>query len=247
MKPSKKILSSRKNWPIPLANLHNMTLWNFAVSGAVISLNITYREGYPVDLVKQYELFDERMPNGQKYADRWNSDNTLFAVYMGSNDVFDVIKVNNTKTWSQNLDDILNVLYTTVENIYEVGGRHFLLVNIPPLYDAPVNAGGKKYHYVTETIPYFDYFLKAKAQKFARQHPDANVLLYNLHAEYSHILNKYQDYKFISSIKSWKTDPESHHHLKNLDKYFWRDFQHISNRANLLIAEDMETFLEKLS
>jgi len=186
------------------------------------------------------------MSEGQKYADRWNNNDTLFGIYMGSNDIFDVINVNNTKTWSQNLDDILEVYYTVMENIYETGGRNFLLINIPPLYNAPVNAGGKKYHFTTETIPYFNYFLKAKAQKFTKQHSDVNLLFYNLHAEYSHILNKYQNYKFISPIKAWKTDPKSKRILKRMDNYFWRDYMHISNRANLLIAEDMNKFLEKL-
>jgi len=35
-----KILSNRKNWPVQLADIHNMTLWNFATDGAVVSLNM---------------------------------------------------------------------------------------------------------------------------------------------------------------------------------------------------------------
>ncbi len=183
------------------------------------------------------------MTAGKKFADHWNSNNTLFAFYMGANDVIDVQFVNNTKSWSQNLDDILNVYFSITEKIYDIGGRHFLFLNVPPLYDAPLNAG-KKYQYLTNTVPYFNYFLKSKVVKFAKEHPDSNVLLYNLHANYHHILYHYKEYNFISDILAWKTDPKSRRKLRNLNQYFWRDYTHISNLANKLIAEDIEELLE---
>jgi len=38
--------NSSKTWPILLSDIHNMTLWSFATTGAVINLNITYKENF---------------------------------------------------------------------------------------------------------------------------------------------------------------------------------------------------------
>ena len=84
-------------------------------------------------------------------------------------------------------------------------------------------------------------------QKFVKQYPDANILLYNLHTEYAYIMNMRQYYKFISPTKSWITEPKSGCLVINLNQCFWTDFQHIIIRANQFIVDDMKILLETLS
>jgi len=209
-----------------------------------VSQEITPRENYPIDLLKQYNLFYERMSPGKNYSEEWNSNNTLFAMYMGSNDVFDVKKVNNTKTMFENLNDVLDVIYITLENIYEVGGRNFLILNVAPFYYAPINAQGNKYEYVFKSVPYFNYFLRVKANKLFKNHDDVNVIFYDLHAEYLHIMDQYANYGFKFKDKAWKIDNKKYKKKNQVDLFFWRDFTHISNKANKILAEDIHALLE---
>jgi len=183
-------------------------------------------------------------PLEKKYSDQWDSHNTLFAMYIGSNDIFEVKNLNNTKTMFENLNDILDVISTTLENIYEVGGRNFLILNVAPFYYAPINAKRNKYQYVFQTVPYFNYFLKVKAAKLFANHEDVNVLFYDLHTEYLYIMDHYADYGFQSKDQAWKTDNKRYKKHTKLDDFFWRDFTHISNKANKILAEDIHSLLE---
>eukprot|EP00833_Pecoramyces_ruminatium_P004985 jgi/Orpsp1_1/1179017/evm.model.c7180000067602.1 len=89
--------SSSYQWQNKLSYIHKMRLWNFAKSGAVVDLNITYRSPAhgSFDLIKEHRLFQEKMIY-HKISNQWNGKNTLFAIHLGSNDIKDLyIKKKN--------------------------------------------------------------------------------------------------------------------------------------------------------
>ena len=242
MKFSKAILSNRRNWPLQLSDIHNMTLWNFATNGAVVSQNITYRKNYPIDFIKQYELFYERMSNGKKYFSKWKSNNTLFTVYMGSNDIFDVQWVNNNKTINENLNDIIDILFDKIENAYNIGIRNYLIMNLCPFDKAPLNAN-HKYKYIKSYIHYFNSLLVKNAEYLFNKYKDINIIIFDTNKEYNYIINHYKNYNFKSGTEAWSPS----HRDDLLDNYFWRDFTHISNKANKILAEDINDFLNSIN
>jgi len=242
MKFSEAILSNRRNWPLRLSDIHNMTLWNFATNGAVVSQNITYRVNYPIDFIKQYELFYERMSNGKKYFSKWSCNNTLFTIYMGSNDIFDVHWVNNNKTINENLNDIVDILFDKLENAYNIGIRNYLIMNLSPFDKAPINAN-QKYKYIKSDILFFNSLLVKKAEYLFNKYKNINIIIYDTNKEYNYIINHYKDYNFKSGIEAWSPS----HRGDLLDNYFWRDFTHISNKANKILAEDINDFLNSIN
>ncbi|ORY48789.1 hypothetical protein LY90DRAFT_703128 [Neocallimastix californiae] len=57
MKYSGNNISGGKNWPLQLLDLHNMTLWNFSVGGAVVNHMIVPRNGYKSSFITEYNKF----------------------------------------------------------------------------------------------------------------------------------------------------------------------------------------------
>jgi len=58
-------------------------------------------------------------------------------------------------------------------------------------------------------------------------------------------MKNYKKYNFISGNNAWKLSTNKV--FSNLDDYFWRDNTHISNKANRIIAEDINELLISLN
>lgn len=195
------------------------------------------------------------MSNGKTYFNQWNDKNTLFTIYLGSNDIYIVNQVNkdnnpdiadyvkNNKSVSENLNNITNIIFDKIEEIYKIGGKNFMLVYIPPFDKAPLNTN-KKYNFYKAQVPYFNSLLKEKSENLFKNYNDINIILYNNYAEYKYIIRKYNKYNFISGKKGWKIDSKD----KNIiQKYFWADHTHITNKGNVIIAEDIDNLLKFIS
>lgn len=237
---SKDLLADRLNWPLRLTKIHNMTLYNYAANGAVVDLNIIYRKDFPIDFIKQYELFYERMSPGKKYYDKWNSTDTLFAIYMGSNDVGHVNNLKNNKTVNENLDDILNIFFDKVEKIYQIGGKNLMIIMVSPLDLAPVSPKSKQIY--SANIQYFNCKLIEKSKELYNKYEDINIIVYDTNGEYKFIMKNYKKFNFISVTDMWKSNRSS-----KLDNFFWRDNTHISNKANAILAEDIDSLLNSIN
>jgi len=236
-----QIPCKRRNWPLPLSDIHNMKLWNFAATGAVVDFNITYREGYEIDFLKQYELFNEKMTKDKIFYNQWDSKNTLFALYLGSNDIHFINFINTNKTVFQVMDNIIDIIFNHAEKMYEKGARNFIFINVPPLNEAPINAKGKHSYYKDE-IPYFNNAINKKTKILFKKYNDINIIVYNLNNEYMYIMENYKEFGFLFGKEAWLNNPE----FKE-DDYFWRNPTHISNKGNKLIAEDINDLLTSLN
>jgi len=232
--------SGSKTWQIQLSNIHNMTLWSFATSVAVINLNITYRESFPIDFLKQYDLFYERMSLNKTYFDRWNSKDTLFAIYLGSNDIHEVNYLNNNKTVNENINRIIQTMFMKIEDIYKVGGRNFLILNISRLDLAPINAN-HKHQYYKKLIPYFNNMIKDSSQILFNKYNDINIIVYDTNTEFKFIMNEYKTFGFLSAKEPWISNK-----YKSKNEYFFYDNTHITSKGNKILAEGINNLLNSL-
>eukprot|EP00833_Pecoramyces_ruminatium_P011467 jgi/Orpsp1_1/1185499/evm.model.c7180000094088.1 len=246
-----KFDKKRKTWPIQLTNIHNMTLWDFAIGGSVVDLNITYRKVYHTDLLTQYNLFYKSMLEEKNYFNKWNGKNTLFGIYIGSNDIFVINTkktnldsndyINNNKTTEENMNKITDILYKYVEKLYETGGRHFMIMKLPPLHLAPINAKNR-YKYYEIDIPYFNSMLTEKAKYIYNKYNDINIIIYNTNYIYNYIINNFKKFNFVSIRDSFKSNK-----YHKYDKYFWYDFTHITPKGNRIISIDVDELLKSLN
>jgi len=202
-----------------------------------------FRKKYK-DFLKQYNLFYERMSHGKIYFNEWNGKNILFSIYMGSNDINDINFIYNNRTINENINYIVDIIFDKIECIKEIGGNNFLIINIPPFDKAPVNSKNK-YNYFIDEIFFFNNLLNKKAEELYKKYKDINIIIYNINNEYKYIMKNYKKYNFISRNNAWKLSTNKV--FSNLDDYFWRDNTHISNKANRIIAEDINELLISLN
>jgi len=119
---------------------HTQQYWNFARDGAVIdSAVIPPRiESYGTlsDQVKDFEDLFTPMP-GPRNVD-WHSNDTLFILAFGVNDLRNIARLE------YNDDDIGNTTYHLAQSLINqsrrlalLGARHFLFLNVQPLEQTP--------------------------------------------------------------------------------------------------------------
>ncbi|KAF9462717.1 hypothetical protein BDZ94DRAFT_1290124 [Collybia nuda] len=132
--------SNGPNWVQFLGDTYNVTntkVFNLASGGATIDgalvppflptvLSI-------VDQVKQFNEILAPKPQGAQ----WDSSNSLFAFWIGINDVGNSFGWTNI-TRPQFYDTLMDRLDTQIENLYKQGARSFLFLTVPPTDRAPL-------------------------------------------------------------------------------------------------------------
>lgn len=130
-----------KVWARFAAESADVTLYNYAVIGAVCSNNLTWRilpaihRTYPG--INDYELpaFEADFP---KDSPNLNTDETLFAIWIGTNDLGGDAIISGLP--NVGLTNYTDCVFQTMTELYEYGARNFALLNLAPLEHAPLYA-----------------------------------------------------------------------------------------------------------
>ena len=143
------------------------------------------------------------MASGKLFDNR-NAENTLYALWIGTNDLGYGAFLSDAQAAGATLSTFVESIWTIFDRIYETGGRHLVLFNqapleLSPLY-APVDRGGygdstfwtnktsynttqysyKMLQYTTSVNALFDYGVPF--QLFVeRRWPGATVAIYDVH------------------------------------------------------------------
>jgi phospholipase/lecithinase/hemolysin len=133
----------------------NATLYNYAISGAVCSNQITPRTlssiNAPFPDIQGYEvpafIADSKYtrPNGSAFF-TGKPDTTVYAIWIGTNDVGNNAFITDSQVKGKTLKDYLDCVYDNVAKLYANGARYFVLMNLAPLqlvpqYALPENGG----------------------------------------------------------------------------------------------------------
>ena len=142
-------------WPQYVVQYAGVNLYNYAVSGAVCSNDITPRTfsyiNAPFPAVEQYEvpayIADSQYiePNGTKFmADPAGS--TVYSIWIGTNDLGNYAFITDSQVAGTNIVNYTECVYNQLQRVYDNGGRYFVLQNVAPLNLAPLyglpSAGG---------------------------------------------------------------------------------------------------------
>ncbi|CAO2652808.1 Nn.00g022190.m01.CDS01 [Neocucurbitaria sp. VM-36] len=130
-------------------------LYNYAVSGAVCSNEITPRFfsaiNAPFPDIASYELpafiadSTYKSPNGTKFF-TGKPDSTVYAIWIGTNDLGNNAFLTDSQVKSKTVTDYIDCVYAQVSRLYDNGARYFVLLNLAPLdllpqYALPENGG----------------------------------------------------------------------------------------------------------
>lgn len=144
--------SGGRPWPqyVKQYTSPSVNLYNYAVSGAVCSNNITPRTYTTINAlfpaVQQYEIpayiADSSYiepTTGHKFLNAPASE-TVYSIWIGANDLGNNAFITDSQVAGTTIVNYTDCVYAQMKRIYDNGGRYFVLQNVAPLNLAPLYA-----------------------------------------------------------------------------------------------------------
>lgn len=225
-------------------------LWDFAYAGANTIEDAAFtplHHNHTVALEKQVQQFinygDPALVSTHTVK---NKADVLVAFWIGINDINDLAKLRGRNaTFAPLYERVQKRQFELVRNVYDLGYRHFLFLNLPPLDRGPspsVNAS---------MVAEFNSILKTHADAFQKVTRDATVLQFDVNAVLNGVLDDYAAYGFrnvTSYCKAYDqpdilTDPGKYG-CAPLETYFWYNSGHLTSRTHEIFTGGLEKFLK---
>lgn len=119
------------NWVEHLSTTYNNSLmltYDLAAGGALVNKTLIDPVVSTTDLVGQVSLWNSNAEKHQKTG-AWTKDNTLFAIWLGVNDVYR--GYNTTSDLDTLYQTDLNQLFTQAIHLYNNGAKNFIFLSVP--------------------------------------------------------------------------------------------------------------------
>ncbi|TFK46654.1 hypothetical protein OE88DRAFT_1714903 [Heliocybe sulcata] len=196
--------SNGPNWVEFLSNTYNVTnttTYNLAYGGATIDSALVQPYLPTVlSIVDQVSEFNEYLASKPTEAP-WNSSDSLFAVWIGINDV------GNSWAWT-NISQpefytvLMNRLFGQVEELYSSGARSFLFLTVPPTNRAPlfIEQGINATIAVQSAIADYNAQLVSYVRQFQANHTDLDqVTIFDTQPVFNTLLDAAETFGFFNS------------------------------------------------
>ncbi|KAH8168290.1 GDSL-like lipase/Acylhydrolase domain-containing protein [Sarocladium implicatum] len=165
------------DWPGFLVTEFNKSLtlaYNFAYGGATVDADLIapYQDTVK-SLIDQVEEFSSSIAEHPDYAP-WTSQNSLFGIWMGVNDV-------GNSFWLENVADILEAVIAQyvkqLQIMYDAGARQFAILTVPPTDKTPTFLESDEWsrEHLQSTIALFNDLVAAGVDDFASANEGAVV------------------------------------------------------------------------
>jgi phospholipase/lecithinase/hemolysin len=127
------------HWLDDVISVYNHSLllsYNFAYGGATTDATLVIPYTSTVQsFVDQVTIFSDNLAAKPSYAP-WTSSNTLFAVWIGVNDVGNAWYASN---WATLAPQIVARYFSQVQILYNAGARNFVFLSVPPIQRTPLD------------------------------------------------------------------------------------------------------------
>ncbi|KAM0346324.1 hypothetical protein ACHAPU_005755 [Fusarium lateritium] len=177
--------SNGPNWVGYLTSAFNESpflTYNFGTSGAVVDSSDGSANSYTV--VRE---IDEQFAPNYKLGKTFAPDSSLFAIWIGINDVIHNYKNRKSNTY----DASFRSYRTQIEKLYKAGARNFLLMTIPPLQLTPrVSKSAKEIPLVTSAVADWNRRVKVLQKQIKTIYPSATVFLYDTYPLFQKVYEK---------------------------------------------------------
>ncbi|RAH47336.1 putative cellulose-binding GDSL lipase/acylhydrolase [Aspergillus brunneoviolaceus CBS 621.78] len=185
--------SGGTNWISDIVAKYNNSLllsYNLAYGGATVNASLVAPYLPTVySIIDQVDEFQEDLSPPPSWAP-WDAKNTLFAVWIGVNDV--------AGSWYQTSAaalerEILDQLFEQIEHVYQGGARNFALLTVPPIERTPNIMQGSDPDYtiprLKAAIEHWNTILVEKVEVLAQTHHDAIVKVVDTQPVFNNILD----------------------------------------------------------
>lgn len=202
--------SDGPNWVDALTVQYNESLlltYDLAYGGATVDSALVAPYLPTVQSVAQ-QVENEFFPvyAGKPSFAPWASDDTLFGIFIGINDVGNSYGQGAAATGTLN-SLIFDVYAGLVDMLYNAGGRNFLFLNVPPVDRSPLTTsqGAASMAEEAADIAAFNADIATMAAALKSSHADVNVFTYDTNALFSEVLDNPASFPQTSGYKNTTT------------------------------------------
>ncbi|KAF1929926.1 carbohydrate esterase family 16 protein [Didymella exigua CBS 183.55] len=248
------------NWIDFLATTYNASFikaYNLAYGGATVDAAlVTPYAPTVLSLKDQVQL--EYLPRyGAHPKDApWTSKDSLFAFFIGINDVGNSWWLNNATLY----DAIFSEYSGLLEQVYKTGARNFLFLSVPPVNLAPLTLskddGGYSVEAEGKVILDWNTRLTALTTAFKKNHTDSNLFVHDTHKVFDDVIKNPKAYPPTSGYKNvtgycdayangtptWYTKDPSCEYAVN--EYLWLNSLHPTFPMHNATAASIAKFLD---
>jgi len=233
------------NWIYHMSDATGMKFYNFADGGATVTCELApaWKETVK-SFVDQVRLqFVPKMTGDGPFTD-WNSNNSLFGIWFGINDVGNLSWGNkDLNRLDYEAMDLL-IYFNLVEELYNNGARNFIFLGVPSIDRSPFYTVDYPDSTIKERVDRYNNLLKDKIQEFYGKHDDVNAFYYDTYSEFVYIEENYEEYG-ITELHELCPD------LNNPDEtclpseqYYWGNSLHPTHVVHKIMTDDIIEFLE---
>ncbi|KAI0665253.1 hypothetical protein C8Q70DRAFT_1049410 [Cubamyces menziesii] len=197
--------SNGPNWVQFLGGTYNVTdtkVFNLASGGATIDAALVAPfEPTVLSIVDQVGQFHDILAPKPAGA-RWESSNSLFAFWIGINDVGNSFAWTNVTSQSDFHRVLMKRLFSQVEILYEDGARSFLFLTVPPTNRAPLilEQGQQAVSAITPALADYNAQLAASVRAFQATHHDLDqVTVFDTRPIFNTLLDRADTFGFVNS------------------------------------------------
>jgi phospholipase/lecithinase/hemolysin len=164
-----------------LIDKYNKTLvlsYNFAYGGATTDASlVTPYASTVLSLVDQTTEFSTYLVPPPTTA-QWTASNSLFAVWIGVNDVGNAWGESN---WTTIAAEVVTRYFQEVQIMYNAGARNFLFLTVPPIQYTPLVAAEGSATQTQEgaAVTHYNGLLTAAAASFKSANSGSTVYVYD--------------------------------------------------------------------
>ncbi|EAW11701.1 SGNH/GDSL hydrolase family protein [Aspergillus clavatus NRRL 1] len=136
-------------WGHYVSQYANVNLYNYAVSGAVCSNEITPRTFSSINAlfpsVLEYEIpafiaDSKHKVSGKKDFLDIPPKETVYSIWIGTNDLGNNAFITDSQVQGKTIPDYINCVYSALDRLYVNGAQYFVLMNLAPLQLTPMYA-----------------------------------------------------------------------------------------------------------
>ncbi|KAK6992965.1 family 16 carbohydrate esterase [Favolaschia claudopus] len=206
--------------------------YDYAVGGAVIDPTLV--APLTLSLPDEVDQFVDGAAKKPENA-RWTSENALFSVWIGINDIGNTFFLGGDRDAFADLllDRYFAQVQRLVRNSYHLGSagaRQFLFINVPPTYRAPLIMGffPDQLDVGKIVIEHFNAKLSNKIREFERKNRGVKTWTWDSYTLFNRILDSPRKYGFNDNVTS---------HGEQGD--FWGNSYHPSSPAHRIFAKEI--------
>lgn len=201
-----------------------------------------------VDQVAQFNKYLAPRPAGAT----WSSTNSLFAVWIGINDVGNSFGWTNI-TRVEFYGTLMDRLFSQVEDLYSKGARSFLFLTVPPTNRAPlyIQQGSKAAAQMGTDIAEYNKQLTQSVRTFKSKHRDLDtVTVVDTQPIFNTLLNEWQTFGFVNvtgyCAAYENATPTPTYQVEGcapVSSYFWLNTLHPLFTVHNILAKAISTAL----